>query len=265
MARTHPTNTGNLIVEDFTVTDDLTVTDIATVGDISSTTPEKYYFFEDDFVYYYRNNTAPWYTIIGSNGAQSFVLGAIDTTDNPGLTRLITNDTVGSYATMSTGAYGSFMLGGGVNSFTIIAKINNLSVAGDVTFWAFGARYASGGGSAWSDVGGWDDALMFVYDKDTGNNWLAVTRKNGTETATDTGIAVDTDFHKFEIIVNAGATSVGFKIDGTTEATNTTNIPDDLNLDYTLTGKRISETAVVAQEMQVDYFSHKIELTNTRY
>jgi len=234
-----------------------------TPGYVLPTDQSKVLFFEDDFFYYYRTSSWPWYSLVGSSGQLSFVLNAIDTTNNPGLAKFITNDTVGSYATMSTGAYGSFMLGGGENKITVIAKMNDLSVAGDVSMWGFGARYLSDGG--WDDIDTWDDALMFVYDKGTSDNWLAVTRKNGTATSTDTGIAVDTSFHKFEIIVNAGATSVEYKIDDVSKATNTTNIPDDINLDRFMTGKRISVTAESAQEMQVDYYSHSIELTNSRY
>jgi hypothetical protein len=55
-------------------------------------------------------------------------------------------------------------------------------------------------------------------------NWHAIT-DDGTQTSTDTGIAVDTSWHKFEVKINSDATSVEFYIDDVLEATHTTNIP----------------------------------------
>ena len=71
------------------------------------------------------------------------------------------------------------------------------------------------------------DGAFFRYtDGVNAGKWQAVTRSNGTETATDTGVAVIADaWKRFEIDVNAAGTSAVFKIDGTTVATNATNIP----------------------------------------
>jgi len=67
--------------------------------------------------------------------------------------------------------------------------------------------------------------FRYTHSVNTGK-WEAVTRSNGTETATDTGITVVADaWKRFEVDVNAAGTSVVFKIDGSTVATNTTNIP----------------------------------------
>jgi hypothetical protein len=71
------------------------------------------------------------------------------------------------------------------------------------------------------------DGCFFRYtDSVNSGKWQAVTRSNGVETATDTGVTVVADAWKlFEVDVNAAGTSVVFKIDGSTVATNTTNIP----------------------------------------
>jgi len=67
--------------------------------------------------------------------------------------------------------------------------------------------------------------FRYTHSVNTGK-WEAVTRSNGTETATDTGVTVVADaWKRFEVDVNAAGTSVAFKIDGATVATNTTNIP----------------------------------------
>ncbi len=72
------------------------------------------------------------------------------------------------------------------------------------------------------------DGVYFRYNSAVNSGkWQAVTVSNSVETgsATDTGVAADTNWHRFEIDVNAAGTSAVFKIDGSTVATNTTNIP----------------------------------------
>lgn len=78
------------------------------------------------------------------------------------------------------------------------------------------------------------DGVFFRYtDSVNSGKWQAVTRSNGTETATDTGVtAVADTWQRFEIDVNAAGTSVVFRIDGATVATNTTNIPTGTGRDF---------------------------------
>jgi len=69
-----------------------------------------------------------------------------------------------------------------------------------------------------------DDAIYFRLVETTADaNWFAVTRESTTETAVDTGIAIDTALHDFEIVLNSG--SAVFKIDGVQVATSSTNLP----------------------------------------
>ncbi len=71
------------------------------------------------------------------------------------------------------------------------------------------------------------DGVFFRYvDNVNTGKWQAVTRSNGTETATDTGVAVVADtVYLLEAKVNSDGTSVAFSINGAVVATNTTNIP----------------------------------------
>lgn len=64
-----------------------------------------------------------------------------------------------------------------------------------------------------------------------GGNWYAVTVSGGTETATDTGVAASTTYARFRVSVLdvSGTLTARFYIDGTLEATHTTNIPTDAN------------------------------------
>jgi len=91
-------------------------------------------------------------------------------------------------------------------------------------------------------------------------NFIAVTRKAGTQTATDTGVAFDTDWHTFEIIVNGGNTSHAFYIDGTLVATNTTNLPD-ASLAPTV---GTSNVAGAANSFKIDWIYHAFKPTAAR-
>lgn len=70
------------------------------------------------------------------------------------------------------------------------------------------------------------DGAYFSYDRAvSGANWFCKTSDNGVRTSVDSGVAVDTNYHKFKIVVNPTGTSVAFYVDGTLVATIVTNIP----------------------------------------
>ncbi len=71
------------------------------------------------------------------------------------------------------------------------------------------------------------DGAYFAYDRLTGGDfWCAVTSNNSTRTKTTGSVAIVAgQYYKLEIVMNAAGTSVDFKVDGTTIATHTTNIP----------------------------------------
>jgi hypothetical protein len=98
------------------------------------------------------------------------------------------------------------------------------------------------------------DGAYFRYtDVGASPNWKCVTRSNSTETVTDSGVAAVTTFEKFEIVVNAAGTSVAFKINGTTVATHTTNIPTAANR-FTGVGWKIEKSVGLTSRMvRADY------------
>ena len=58
-------------------------------------------------------------------------------------------------------------------------------------------------------------------------NFIAVSRRAGTQTATDTGVAFAAGtWHTFEVVVNVDNTSHTYYIDGVLVATHTTNLPN---------------------------------------
>jgi hypothetical protein len=92
-----------------------------------------------------------------------------------------------------------------------------------------------------------------------GGRWEAVTIEASTETANDTGVtatASTTDFQLLEIDINAAGTSVVFKINGSTVATHTTNIPTSTTINPTVW---IDKTAgTTNRDILIDYFAERI-------
>jgi len=116
--------------------------------------------------------------------------------------------------------------------------------SGEIVYRIWGKSNTNPSGGSESFVFG----LMDKYIAEPATNYIWIRAVNGTAnllaenydgtlTQTDTGVAVDTDWHLFEIVVNAAGSSVDFNIDGTTVATHTTNIPTSdiagcVNLNY---------------------------------
>jgi hypothetical protein len=84
------------------------------------------------------------------------------------------------------------------------------------------------------------------------STWKAVTCDGtATTTTTDTGVAVDTLVHRFEIIENSSVPNFVFKIDGVPKATNTTHLPTvGTSLKYLLGG---TTTDGVAKNIRIEW------------
>jgi len=76
-----------------------------------------------------------------------------------------------------------------------------------------------------------------------------VTRAASAQTRTDTGIAVDTSFHRFRIRRVDGST-IGFTLDAAAEVTHTANIPT-VGL---VSGQVIRNSAAAAKTYDIDYY-----------
>lgn len=70
----------------------------------------------------------------------------------------------------------------------------------------------------------WIDANNYIYLRAvSGGNWILYTANGGATSNDDTGVALDANWHTYEL--QATASSVTAKIDGTLYATVTTNLP----------------------------------------
>lgn len=164
-------------------------------------------------------------------GTQASGAGSnVDTTSNtvaghPGVWELETGTTttgragLGSYDTGT----GSININEGEITYVLIAKLSDLSVLADRYTVIFGlAAYVH------PTAASFDHGTFFRYKDDVNTGkYEAVCRADDVETAVDTGITADTNWHVFKVIINAAGTSVAFYIDGTQVSNSpvTTNIP----------------------------------------
>ncbi|MCA8948210.1 MAG: hypothetical protein KDE27_01830, partial [Planctomycetes bacterium] len=146
-------------------------------------------------------------------------------------------------------AVGAIMLETGTTSsgFASLHTWNNVLLLGSGTSFVYEARvlaetlssgsdeyrFEVGFGNSWSTSTWPSDAAVFRYDRDAYGdaNLRAITRKDGTETATDTGVAMHelasgNDFQRLRIEADDDGNEVRFYVDGALEATHTTNIPN---------------------------------------
>jgi len=114
------------------------------------------------------------------------------------------------------------------------------------------------------------DGAYFRYTHGTNSGrWQAVTRSNSVETATDTGITATAlvsgkTFQRFRVEVNSAGTSVVFKINGSTVATNTTNIPTGTSRLFGLGYSQIKSAGTNSRPFFVDYTFAEVTLGTAR-
>jgi hypothetical protein len=165
-----------------------------------------------------RTNNNDWISTTTPSG------GSINTQtpSTPGHHTGVAEITLGT-STTGSGAHisatNSIMFGSSwYHHFTAWFKILDLSDATD--------RYSLRIGYVDSGSAESADCACFRYsDNVNSGKWERVTRSNSTETAVDTTVTADTNWHRFDIYTNPAATNVEFFIDGTSRGSNTTNIP----------------------------------------
>lgn len=91
------------------------------------------------------------------------------------------------------------------------------------------------------------DCAHFFIDTAIGNNYICRTYNAAAEEQTDSGIAIDTDYHVFAMIWTAA--SVLFYIDGALVATHAVTVPDQ----PMGTGITLRTLEAAAKEMRIDY------------
>lgn len=154
----------------------------------------------------------------------------------------------------SGSATAGFALGGGVLTFEWLARVEDLSTAGE--------RYSLMLGlfdTATTQVNG----VRFLYnDSVNAGNWTISAINASTVTNTDSGVAVVADtWYKLRAVVNAAGTSIQYFINGASVGTVTTNIPTASIAPRASMAKTVGTAARAAY---VDYFRLYQRLTSSR-
>lgn len=162
-----------------------------------------------------------WWTVFVSNGTYSYVYN--DPTivkGHPGVARLFVNTAASGYASIMT-EQRQIVFDATVAQHTyesMIALAQTATVSEDFTFaHGFGDNILS------SNI---VQGAYFLYDRaNKGANWWAVTANGtGSYTYSDTGVAADTSWHKFGVLVDTSG-NAKYYIDGVLKATISTNLP----------------------------------------
>ncbi len=96
------------------------------------------------------------------------------------------------------------------------------------------------------------NSAYFWCRNGTHTNWQAVTKNGTTPNTQDTTIALDGNFHLFEVVSNDGGTTWLFFIDGTQRASSASNVPVTSTILYTHFGTCIN---ISSSTRTVDYKS----------
>lgn len=201
-------------------------------------------------------NDSTWLYTTTNTGS---IGGVVATGAKIGVLRLSLGTNAGATASMRLTQASPFILGNGVALFQARLEAVSLSDATNTYTARIGFLDVTSG-EATDGV-----FLRYTHSVNSGK-FQFVTRSNGVETATDTGITVAaTTDYVIEISVNAGATSATCTINGALVATNTTNIPTGAGRN-TSAGINADRSAGTASKdaLDVDYWRVRIELTTAR-
>jgi hypothetical protein len=159
----------------------------------------------------------------GTNATASDASSFSHPANHPGIINLSTGTTSTGRVNLRSGTSSStstpVLLGGGQISFCSIIYFNtNLSDGTN--------RFHAHGGLMNSQLSATEGVYYRYRDDENGGKWQFVTRAADTPTVVDSGITVAADtWYRLEAVINAGATSVEFFVNGTSVGTSTTNIP----------------------------------------
>ena len=190
-------------------------------SDWYAATAENTYFWQDDFDYDLGNTSKDWKENNTGSGSNADTVHAPEA-GHPGIIQMETGTATNSRAVLWRSRSG-MIFGGGLVVFDAIVKIPTASDGTD-TF-----KFRIGTGDAWSDFST-NDGVYFEYEDNGGaapqGNWQCVTENNNSITAADSSTAMTAgNWYHLRWVMNAGGTSVEFFVNGSSVATNTTNIP----------------------------------------
>lgn len=187
----------------------------------------------------------------GANGSGTVVAGRVGTAS-------YTTSTSASAAPCLTTSASAFNFGAGLCRWR--ADIV-LATASDGTE-TFTTRFGFNDSGSATPGNGVDGAYFRYTHSVNSGRWECVTTSNSVETATDSGVAgISASYQCLEIEVNAAGTSVNFRINGASVATNTTNIPTGTARATGINAHIVKSAGTTARSFEIDLMSHHCELT----
>lgn len=193
---------------------------------------------------------------LANGGTGSSVAQVVADASHFGVIQFSTGTTTTGFAAYGNSTYvvfGENLLGGGVITYQCLINIPTLSDA--TNEYDIIAGMIDGTSTVHID------GVYFKYDRNTSANWLRGSMNNSTATESDSGTAVATGWTTLKIVVNAGATSVEYFVNGTSVGSNTTNIPSTAGREVGILWSIEKSAGTTARTMQLDYV--KIDKTFT--
>lgn len=209
------------------------------------------------FMDFEASGTSPLGTDTSGTGASASVEAAITNANQIGVRGLTTGSTATGRAAVVSGL-SSVRLGNGAATLEGSFAIPTLSDGTNRFAFRFGFIDSTSADPA--------DGVYFEYADDVSANWQACTASNSTRTKTASLTAVDTSFHTFKIVVNAGGTSASFYIDGAEVSGSpiATNIPTGAGRETGWGFHQVKSVGTTARTSQCDWLSWDIDLTSAR-
>lgn len=170
--------------------------------------PLQYVYMVDDFISN-TNNTSysifAWDRIAAVGGGINTNPAAV--TGHPGMAQPFIGTSAGSGGGITCGI-SAILFGDGLTRLDFVMQVPVLSDATD----EFRLRVGFGDNTS---TGAFTDGAYFEYIHGTNSgNWQILTANNSSRTTANTNSTVDTNWHRYTIIGNAGGTSISFYIDG---------------------------------------------------
>lgn len=209
---------------------------------------------DDDFVGALR-----WSTTSSGSGASSLNSSYTGEANAVGVLSLATGTTTSGYAQVHSASAALIRLGGGELRLRTRFRVEDLSDGTDT--------YTLRAGLGDSAVAGEPtDGCYLRYTHGTNSGkFQCVTRSNGTETATDSGLTVAADtWYTLDLVIDETAATVTFLINGEEVAANTTNVPTSAGRETGVQVSILKSAGTNSRTLNVDFLGLRVEFTTER-
>jgi hypothetical protein len=224
--------------------------------------PVNYHHYFYDFIGG-ANNQDVWTSGVINSGSVDWQVPL--TNAHPGVVRVTTGNSsasggAGLNMSSNSGTIGPYICGGGEATFTWYCALSALSDGTDTYTSYMGLSDVN------STFTTFNNGMWFQYTHGTNSgNYQIVCANGGATTTNNSSTAADTSYHRFKIVVNAGATSVSFFIDDSEVA----NSPISTNITTVSTGIKpficiLKSVGTARRQVNVDYYTSFINLTTAR-